>query len=80
MSQSLTALAAKSIGSRFKAQQQSSEFSVPVTSVHRIKADGVHVFYRAAGDPNSGSAVVTWVPNIILHVPRTHPPSRPQLS
>jgi pimeloyl-ACP methyl ester carboxylesterase len=33
--------------------QRSSEFLVPVTSVHRIKADGVDVFYRAAGDPNS---------------------------
>src|SRR6266436_6199945 len=30
-----------------------SEFSVPVTSVHKVEADGVRVFYRAAGDPNS---------------------------
>ena len=27
-----------------------SQFTVPVTSVHTIKADGVEVFYRAAGD------------------------------
>jgi pimeloyl-ACP methyl ester carboxylesterase len=30
-----------------------SEFAVPVTSVHRVEADGVEVFYRAAGDPNA---------------------------
>ena len=28
-------------------------FGVPKTSVQRVEADGVHVFYRAAGDPNS---------------------------
>ena len=26
---------------------------VPVTSIHKIEADGVRVFYRAAGDPSS---------------------------
>src|SRR5262252_10004614 len=31
----------------------SSGISVPLTSTHRIEADGVHVFYRAAGDPDS---------------------------
>jgi pimeloyl-ACP methyl ester carboxylesterase len=30
-----------------------SQFAVPLTSVHRVKADGVEVFYRAAGDPNA---------------------------
>src|SRR5271166_6803796 len=30
---------------------KSPEFSVPVTSVHKVEADGVRVFYRAAGDP-----------------------------
>jgi pimeloyl-ACP methyl ester carboxylesterase len=30
-----------------------SQFTVPVTSVHKIEADGVEVFYRAAGDPNA---------------------------
>src|SRR5262245_41121135 len=30
-----------------------SEFFVPVTSLRYIEADGVRVFYRAAGDPNS---------------------------
>lgn len=28
-----------------------SAFSVPVTSVHKIEADGVQAFYREAGDP-----------------------------
>src|SRR5262245_27167211 len=27
-----------------------AEFSLPPTSIHRIEADGVRVFYRAAGD------------------------------
>jgi len=30
-----------------------SQFAVPVTSVHKVKADGVDVFYRAAGDPSA---------------------------
>jgi pimeloyl-ACP methyl ester carboxylesterase len=30
-----------------------SKFAVPVTSVHKVEADGVEVFYRAAGDPNT---------------------------
>lgn len=30
-----------------------SDHSVPVTSVHRVDADGVRVFYRAAGDANA---------------------------
>ena len=33
--------------------QPSSEYSEPVTSIHKVEADGVRVFYRAAGDPNS---------------------------
>ena len=36
-----------------KTPQRSSGFSVPVTTVHNIEADGVRVFYRAAGDANS---------------------------
>src|SRR5580693_3581645 len=31
----------------------SSGFSVPVTSVHKLEADGSRVFYRAAGDLNA---------------------------
>ena len=30
-----------------------SQSAVPVTSVHKIEADGVNVFYRAAGDPSA---------------------------
>src|SRR5258708_35952122 len=35
------------------AAQGSSELSELVTSIHKLEADGVRVFYRAAGDPNS---------------------------
>src|SRR5271170_6474575 len=34
-------------------QKLSSDSSVPVTSIHKVEADGVRVFYRAAGDPNA---------------------------
>jgi len=51
MSQGRTTPAAKR--SELKGQQPSSEFSLPVTSVHRTNADGLQVFYRAAGAPNS---------------------------
>ena len=37
-----------------------TQFGVPVTSVHRVEADGVNVFYRVAGDP--GAPVV-----LLLH-------------
>lgn len=30
-----------------------AQFSVSPTSIHRVEADGVRVFYRAAGDPNA---------------------------
>lgn len=30
-----------------------SPFAVPVTSVHKVEADGVEVFYRAAGEPSA---------------------------
>ena len=30
-----------------------SQFNVPVTSVHKVEADGVEVFYRAAGDSSA---------------------------
>ena len=30
-----------------------SQFVVPVTFVHKVEADGVEVFYRAAGDPSA---------------------------
>jgi pimeloyl-ACP methyl ester carboxylesterase len=30
-----------------------SQLAVPVTSVHKVEADGVEVFYRSAGDPSA---------------------------
>jgi len=33
-----------------------SQFVVLVTSVHKVEADGVEVFYRAAGDPRTQKA------------------------
>ena len=29
------------------------EFSVPLSSVHKVEADGVQVFYRTAGEANA---------------------------
>jgi pimeloyl-ACP methyl ester carboxylesterase len=29
------------------------EFSIPLTSIHKVEADGVQVFYRSAGDPSA---------------------------
>jgi pimeloyl-ACP methyl ester carboxylesterase len=37
-----------------------TQFDIPVTSVHKVEADGVNVFYRTAGDP--GAPVV-----LLLH-------------
>ena len=51
MSQAHSSQAAKRPGSR--TPQHSSALSVPVTSIQRVKADGVDVFYRTAGDPDS---------------------------
>src|SRR6516162_5052034 len=53
MSQARSTQTAKSPGFGSKTAQWSSEFPVPVTSIHKLQADGVRVFYRAAGDPNS---------------------------
>ena len=33
--------------------QDHALFDVPTTSIHRVEADGVQVFYRAAGDVNA---------------------------
>jgi len=52
MSQTRSTQAAKSPGYDAKTRQ-SSGLSVPVTSIHKVEADGVRVFYRAAGEPNS---------------------------
>ena len=51
MSQARSSQAAKR--PEFRTPQQSSALSVPVTSIHRVKTDGVDLFYRTAGDPDS---------------------------
>src|ERR1700745_2986602 len=33
--------------------QEDHRFRVPLTSVHKVEADGVQVFYRAAGEANA---------------------------
>src|SRR6202161_4655581 len=33
--------------------QDDARFSLPLTSIHRVAADGVQVFYRAAGEANA---------------------------
>ena len=35
-----------------------SQFAIPVTSVHKVEADGINVFYRAAGDPSSPAVLL----------------------
>src|SRR6516164_3838663 len=39
--------------SRAALNRNDGRFSVPVTSIHKVEADGVQVFYRAAGDPDA---------------------------
>ena len=38
---------------RVMPRQDEARFNIPATSVNRIEADGVQVFYRAAGDGNA---------------------------
>jgi pimeloyl-ACP methyl ester carboxylesterase len=33
--------------------KRAAEVAIPLTSIHKVKADGVQVFYRAAGDPSA---------------------------
>ena len=53
MSQARSTPTAQSPGLGSKIPEPSSGFSMPVTSIHKVEADGVRVFYRASGDPNS---------------------------
>lgn len=39
--------------SEHKTPRQTSGLTVPVTSIHKVEADGVRILYREAGDPNS---------------------------
>jgi pimeloyl-ACP methyl ester carboxylesterase len=36
-----------------KRAESGGEFAIPLTSIHKVNADGVQVFYRAAGDPSA---------------------------
>jgi len=38
--------------------QDAGRFGLPYTSIHRVEADGVHVFYRAAGDTNAPTVLL----------------------
>src|SRR5262245_21703820 len=53
MGQTRSPQTAKVPGFGSKTAQRSSEVTLPVTSVHKVEADGVRVFYRAAGNPDS---------------------------
>jgi len=53
MSQTRVDQTAKIAGAGSKTAQGSSELFVPATSIHKVEADGVRVFYRAAGNRNS---------------------------
>jgi pimeloyl-ACP methyl ester carboxylesterase len=37
----------------FMSQDLSALTAIPLTSIRRVEADGVNIFYRAAGDPNA---------------------------
>jgi pimeloyl-ACP methyl ester carboxylesterase len=53
MSQTRLDQTAKIAETGSKTAQASSELFAPVTSIHKVEADGVRVFYRAAGNLNS---------------------------
>jgi pimeloyl-ACP methyl ester carboxylesterase len=53
MSQILSQQTTNTAGSERHARSATGQSTVPVTSVHRVEADGVKVFYRAAGDPSA---------------------------
>ena len=53
MNQARSTVTEPGTGVGLKTPQRSSEASVPITSIHKVEADGVRVFYRAAGDPDA---------------------------
>ncbi len=53
MSQVLSAQKANIAANETFSRPIEPQFTVPVTSIHKVEADGVQVFYRAAGDPNA---------------------------
>jgi pimeloyl-ACP methyl ester carboxylesterase len=53
MSQARSSQTTKNAELESRTPKRSHDFSVQVTSIHKVEADGVRVFYRAAGDSNS---------------------------
>jgi pimeloyl-ACP methyl ester carboxylesterase len=53
MSQVPSGKTANTAGYGRHAEPVDPQSTVPVTSIHRVEADGVNVFYRAAGDPSA---------------------------
>ena len=53
MSQILSEQTTNTAGSERHGRPAAGQSTVPVTSVHRVEANGVNVFYRAAGDPSA---------------------------
>jgi pimeloyl-ACP methyl ester carboxylesterase len=43
----------KAISPRVEESKATPKFGVPLTSLHKLDVDGVHLFYRTAGDANS---------------------------
>jgi pimeloyl-ACP methyl ester carboxylesterase len=43
----------KTISPRVEESKTTPKFDVPLTSLHKLDVDGVHLFYRTAGDANS---------------------------
>jgi len=47
-----------------------SQFVVPVTSVHKVEADGVEVFLSYCRRPEcAGAAFASRIPGIVVYVP-----------
>jgi hypothetical protein len=56
-------------GVRAMAQSNPETPQVPHTSIHRIEADGLSIFYRAAG--RARRAPASRLPYLFIHVPGT---------
>jgi hypothetical protein len=56
--------------------------SVPLTTIHRIQADGITVFYRAAGLAKAPVVLLLHgytASDVLISIPRTNPPPRGQV-
>ena len=57
--------------------QDDSQTTMPLTTVDKIDADGVKLFYHASGQANAPVVLLAAsIPNLVLHVPRTYSASR----